>query len=460
MLESSSQAVDQTPVPVTDSNGTSALPPLNEREEARDWDAAAPVEASRGSHPLIDRIVVLNDLSVARGGGTALALLSVKLFRDLGLPVTYICGDEGDNEELVSLGVDIVPLGGQHILKRGRVSATLKGIHNNAAKVALEGWISANDTPRTIYHVHGWSKIMSPAIFAGLRRVSTRTILHAHDFFLACPNGAFYDYQQHAPCTRTPLSVFCMTCNCDKRSYSQKVWRTGRSTRVRSILLHRRSAAPRVLLLHEKMAPAFERSGYPPEGLHTLRNPVIPYRAERVRAENNSLFFFIGRLEPEKGIEDAVQAAVDAGVPLIVIGDGSLREELSRHGGNVQILGWQSHSQIAEQISSARALLMPTRYPEPFGLVAAEASQSGVPVLLSDKAYLAEEMVAAGMALSCDTSDREAFAHAMREFADMPASRLRAMSERAFNRETPIATSPEVWRDSLLAHYSHLVAEA
>lgn len=404
----------------------------------------------------IDRLVVINDLSVARGGGTGLALLSVKLFRQLGLPVTYLCGDDGKNPELAALGVEVVPLGGGHILTSGKVQAVARGLHNSSAEAMLERWIAAKDTAGTVYHVHGWSKILSPAIFAALQRVAGRSILHAHDYFLACPNGAFYDYRHQVPCMRAPLGMGCLACHCDKRSYAQKIWRAGRSARLRSLLLQ---AAPpkRVLLLHEAMAPAFRKSGYAAAMLHTLRNPVVPYRTERVRAEENSDFFFIGRLEPEKGVEDAIDAAAAAGVSLTIIGDGPLKEKIAHRAKGVRLLGWQSHGQIAERIRTARALLMPTRYPEPFGLVAVEASQSGIPVLLSDKAHLAQEMVSAGIALGCDTSDIPAFARTLRHLADMPGHLIQVMSEKAFSREARLATSPEEWRDALLAHYVQLI---
>lgn len=407
----------------------------------------------------IDRIVVINDLSIAKGGGTGLALLSVRLFRQLGIPVTYICGDEGENPDLAALDVEVVALGGEHILTGDRRRTLVTGMHNASAKAMLERWIVANDTAGTVYHVHGWSKIMSPAIFIALSRVAGRSILHAHDFFLACPNGAFYNYPSQTPCECRPLGPRCVTSHCDKRSYGQKLWRAGRSARLRSVLLRNGASSRRVLLLHEKMAPAFERSGYPAEILHTLRNPVSPYRTERVRVEDNSEFFFIGRLEPEKGIEDAVEAAVSAGVTLTVIGDGPLKEYLSGFSGNVRVLGWQSHDQIAGHVRRARALLMPTRYPEPFGLVAVEASQSGIPVILSGKAYLADEMAAASVAIACDTSNPQVFAATVRRLAEMPRADIQAMSERAFTA-TQLATTPEAWRDAIIDHYLNLLAGA
>ncbi|MCV9967747.1 glycosyltransferase family 4 protein [Pararhizobium sp. BT-229] len=460
MYEFSLSAVETVEPALRAKGFASAVLPLLSAGNATHRESDAAQNSRKTGENTIDRIVVINDLSIAKGGGTGLALLSVRLFRQLGIPVTYVCGDDGENPDLFALDVEIVALGGEHILTGDRRRALVTGIHNADAKAMLERWIDAHDTVGTVYHVHGWSKIMSPAIFVALSRVAGRSLLHAHDFFLACPNGAFYNYPSQTPCECRPLGPRCMASHCDKRSYGQKLWRAGRSARLRSILLRKDASSRRVLLLHEKMAPAFERSGYPAEMLHTLRNPVIPYRKQRICVENNSEFFFIGRLEPEKGIEDAVKAAAVAGVTLTIIGDGPLKEHLSGYGGNVQVLGWQSHSQIAEHVRRARALLMPTRYPEPFGLVAVEASQSGIPVILSDKAYLADEMVAAGIAIACDTSNSPVFAETLQHLDRMPRVDIQAMSERAFNGATRLATSPEEWRDALIDHYLNLLAGA
>lgn len=407
----------------------------------------------------IDRIVVINDFSIAKGGGTGLALLSMKLFRQLGIPVSFLCGDDGQNPEFASLGIETVALGGKHILAGKRQHAAVTGLHNAAAQDMLRRWIAENDTVRTVYHVHGWSKIMSPSVFLALAPVADRSVLHAHDFFLACPNGAFYDYRQQAVCECRPLSLDCAVRNCDKRSYGQKLWRLTRSARLKSVLLNRGAPYGRVLLLHEKMASAFLRSGYPAAMLHPLRNPIVPYCNGRVPAENNRDLFYVGRLEPEKGVEDAVKAASAAGARLTIIGDGPLAPSLANLGDNVRLLGWLGHDEIAARVREARALLMPTRYPEPFGLVAVEASQSGIPVILSDKAYLAEEMAAAGIGIACDTSDIPAFSAAIRRLLDMPGDDIRTISEKAHKRVVRLSTTPEEWRDALVDHYLSLLVD-
>ncbi|HWT59854.1 MAG TPA: glycosyltransferase family 4 protein [Rhizobium sp.] len=405
----------------------------------------------------INRVVVIDDYSVARGGATGLAVLSAKLFRGLDIPVTYISGDDAANAELAALGVSMVGLNSRDLLSAERAKAFVTGIHNGAAVRMVANWIAENDTANTVYHVHGWHQILSPAIFKALAQVAGRCVVHAHDFFTACPNGAFFDYQAQEICLRRPLGGGCIATACDKRSYSHKLWRVARGSNILR-LLKGQAEFGRIILLHEKMASFLVGTGYRPERLTTIRNPVAPLSINRIEAEANDELVFIGRLDEEKGVEDAVAATRRAGVRLCVIGDGPLMPRVAASGDHVRAVGWQSHAEIGPIIRKARALLMPSRYPEPFGLVAIEAARSGLPVIMSRSAFLAEEMERAGMALACDTADESAFADTLTRFSQMPAQQVRAMSERAFRLSPDLASTHEEWRDALLAEYQSLIS--
>ena len=51
---------------------------------------------------------------------------------------------------------------------------------------------------------------------------------------------------------------------------------------------------------------------------------------------------------------------------------------------------------VADIATRARALIVPSRITEPFGLVILEAAMSGVPVIVSSHAYLAQNVVQLG----------------------------------------------------------------
>jgi hypothetical protein len=131
------------------------------------------------------RVVVISDDSVAGGGAASLALASLRLLSQRGLRVTLLTGDEGSNPELARWGIDVVPLGGRHIMAGDGALSAARGIFDRTVSKVLARWISLNDSPGTIYHLHNWHKVLSPSAFMPLRRVSDRFFISAHDFFQA-----------------------------------------------------------------------------------------------------------------------------------------------------------------------------------------------------------------------------------------------------------------------------------
>lgn len=399
----------------------------------------------------IRRIVVLGDQSTARGGATSLALASIRAFRALGLPVTYICGDRGNNPDLAAIGVPVVALGQTKLLEATPQSVVLRGLYNPGASDLLSAWIAENDDPGTVYHVHTWSQILSPSLFTALGPVRDRLFLSAHDFFIVCPNGAYAFFDTGEVCTLRPMGVRCVAASCDRRSYSHKLWRVARQG-VQSLTLTYIQGWPRVLAIHDAMRPILERGGVPPEAIRTLRNPVRAWSPTRIQAEANREFLFVGRLEDEKGADLAAAAARRAGVKLRIVGDGPRAAWLRATFPEVAFSGQRSPEELSAIAASARALVMPSRYPEPFGLVAGEALWSGLPVIAARTALMAPGIVASGAGLACDPLDEIALARAMRGVMDDDAG-TRTMSHNAFERTKSLASTPERWIEELLGHY-------
>ncbi len=399
---------------------------------------------------MIERIVVINDSSVAKGGATGLSLASALAFRKRGLAVTLLTGDGGQNPELAEAGIDVVALGQDRLLSSPMHKVLFSALYNKAAKEMVADWIAQNDGPGVVYHLHGWAQILSPSIFQALKPVSDRLVLSAHDFFLVCPNGAFAFLNTGAVCTLTPMSAACVKANCDRRSYVHKLWRVARQA-VRQSLFDLKREAPPVLAIHEAMRPFLVRGGVPAQAVRTVPNPVRPFLTERAPAEQNSEFLFIGRLEDGKGPDLAAAAARRAGAPLRIIGDGPMRARLEQEYPEVIFAGRRSFEEIGPLAAQARALVMPSRYPEPYGLVAAEALWSGLPVIAADTAFLAPDIVAAGAGYSAPPRDEEALAAAMTQLKDDGVAR--AMSIAAFERTRSIGLSPDAWISALLAAY-------
>ena len=405
-------------------------------------------------HP--GRVVIINDTATARGGAAKLALQLTHGLASRGVNVTFFAGDDGENEELRALGVDVLAIGGQPLLKSRR--AVIDGIYNRTAAIRLQALIDEVDRQDVVYHVHSWSQILSPSIFDALAPVAARTALTTHDFFLVCPNGNFSIYPKSEQCTLRPMSLRCMAANCDKRRYAHKIWRLVRQTVLNAKIDFRR-APYSVLAIQSGMIPYLTRGGVPEEQISVLTNPANRLVADRVTAEANDEILYVGRLEHEKGVDILAGVARDAGARLRVIGAGDDETAVRRAYPDAIFHGWSERKEIADAFGKARFFVMPSRCTEPFGLAAAEALRAGLPVMTSKSCLIGGDIRRKGMGDVCDVFDRDAFLNRVKQW-QRDDDAIMSMSVAAYESASDIAQTESQWIDNHLAHYERLIGRA
>jgi glycosyltransferase involved in cell wall biosynthesis len=406
----------------------------------------------------IERVVVINDDCVRSGGAASVMLSSIEQLRSRNVPTTLITGDNGDNPDLVRSGVEVIALKGRHILEGNRIGAALRGLYDPGMAAEVGNWIATRDTPGTIYHLHNWHKVLSPSVFVPLRKVASRLIISAHDYFLTCPNGGHYFFRQGKACNLSPMGPACLAASCDKRNYAHKLYRTAR-TAVRQLAFDLGQTPATVLVVHDGMMPLFELGGIDRRTMHVLRNPAMPWTSSRIAAERNRQFLFVGRLEVDKGVLLLARAARRAGASLRIIGSGPLSHVLRQDFPEIDMTGWKSKQEIAELCREARALIMPSRWRETFGLVALEAAMSGIPIIASRAALITEDLVRLQFAVPFESDDEVGLAQAMAALMKDDVGVAR-MSKRAFENARLLAPSPETWGSELLAIYERKLADA
>ncbi len=151
---------------------------------------------------------------------------------------------------------------------------------------------------------------------------------------------------------------------------------------------------PNAVAVHSRAQAATFPFG---DRLRVVGNGIDLARYTAVEAAGDHLAW-VGRVSPEKGLEDAVALAGRTGTPLVVYGllqdPGYWQECLDRWpGAPVRHGGFLPTSELQATLGRAAAVVLTPKWVEAFGNVVVEALACGTPVITYDRGGPAELVV-------------------------------------------------------------------
>lgn len=159
---------------------------------------------------------------------------------------------------------------------------------------------------------------------------------------------------------------------------------------------------------------------------------------------------FLGRISAEKGVADAIDVANAADLPLKIAARMPLEnvqtpwaaqdwayynDEVKPRldGGRVEFLGEVGEQEKASLLKEAMAMVFPINWPEPFGLVMAEALACGTPVIARSMGAAPEVVDHGSTGFLC--TDVAEMVASCRRIAEIDRRHCRAVAEERFSSE-------------------------
>src|SRR4051812_37716005 len=289
-------------------------------------------------------------------------------------------------------------------------------------------------TGARVVHAHNTAPTFGWRALAAAREAGARVVLHLHNYRLVCAVGTCFTHGED--CTRChardTLPGVRLNCRGGSRAESA-AYAAGLALWQRRLA----GAADAIVVPSAFALGRLRELGAPVAGARVLGSVQRDFAA-RSSAASGGYVLAAGRLTPEKGFADAVDACRREGLPLVVAGDGPQLAELrARAGGDVRFTGRVPPERLAELRAGAAAAVVPSRYAEILPLAALEAMAAGLPVVAAGAGGLAEAVPVEGH-------------YAPGDIAALGA-RLRALYGDAAAGERALAPARERWAPEVVA---------
>lgn len=245
---------------------------------------------------------------------------------------------------------------------------------------------AVEDFQPDVAHVHNTWFAMSPGVIRTLKKAGVPVVMTLHNYRLTCANGLLF--RDGAPCQLCVGSNpwHAVRYGCYRGSRTQSV------PAAATIDLHQKMgtwtrSVDTFIALTEFQRELMVRAGLPTEKITVKPNFVRDPGPRRAPPSESNVVLYVGRLSEEKGTRSLVEAwrsAAISDLELVIVGGGPELRSLERDQPPcMRLTGPLPQEEVQTIMLSARALILPSLWFEPMGMVLLEAFAAGLPVAVS-----------------------------------------------------------------------------
>ena len=217
-----------------------------------------------------------------------------------------------------------------------------------------------------------------------------------HDFALACPN--YFMLDGHGKVCERCLGGDFKNCYIHKCSHGSSFM--SRLSYKEAKFVRKNNFAEKVDLMicpSDFLRKKLLEAHFTNTRMITMRNPLTIDDVAQDFCNDNYLLYF-GRLSPEKGILNLIEAVKDLEVQLKVVGEGPQMKELrefvtSNNVKNVSFEGYKTGVELTDFVRKSKAVVLPSVWYENGPYSVMEAMLLGKPLIVSKMGGLPELVV-------------------------------------------------------------------
>jgi glycosyltransferase involved in cell wall biosynthesis len=365
----------------------------------------------------------------------------------------------GDDVRLLTSGAGSAANGTAEFVAYGTTHlAAQAGLQIVNPFATRQAWAAVRTFQPDVVLVHLFAYHLSPAVFWPLGAVPT--VMMVLDYKIICPLGSKL-LPTGEICDRHS-GMICWHSGCLSLPHWVRDW-------IRYVGIgHAVRQSHLVLACSRHMQRALAADGIASEH---LKLPVAaPGREFKRKPSRDPHFVFCGRLSVEKGPLLLVRAfaRLHSQIPLArltIVGDGPLRDEVEKavrarslHDA-VTFTGWLDPAGVDRELERAWALVAPSVWAEPLGMVGPEAVIRNLPVIASRTGGFAETIEDEVSGLLFPNGDEIALHRALERIATGAAFPSHSLNPEVVARMTR-SVSIERHVGLLRAHLYHVVGRA